>query len=155
MNQLSRNKILLSIIAVLLVTNLVILVLFFRMNRHSPDKKPPGFTERLKKEVGFTEEQMSIYEPKKQLFWDSIRKKYSDIKSTKEGFYHFLYDPAVPDSVLEKNAGVIGDQQKDLDLFVIKHFKDVRKMCKPEQLPKYDSLMPLVIERMTARPKRK
>ena len=155
MNQLSRNKILLSIIAVLLITNVAMLVLVFRMKEHHPHKKGPGFSERLKKEVGFTSEQMSVYEPRKKVFWDTIRKRYTDIKETKEGFYHYMYDPTVPDSTLEQKAEIIGNQQKELDLFVIKFFKEVRKLCTPEQLPKYDSLLPPIIERMTARPQKK
>jgi protein CpxP len=57
--------------------------------------------------------------------------------------------------VLNAEADVIGRQQAELDQFVVKHFKEVRTMCTPEQLPKYDSLLPLIIERMTTRPKRK
>lgn len=156
MNQLSRNKILLSIIAILLVTNVVMLVLFFRMCRHPKEEpKRPGFTERLKKDVGFTPEQMAVFEPRKKNFWNNMRQRFDDIKKTKEDFYYLMYDPNAPDSVLEAKAEVIGKQQKDLDLYVIRHFKDVRKMCTPEQQPRYDSLIPYIVERMTARPQRK
>ena len=155
MNYGSRNKILLTIIAVLLIANVVMLVLYFRMNQHSEAPKRPGFSERLKKEVGFTPEQMSVYEPKRQVFWDSLRKQYADIKRTKEEFYRYMYETATPDSILNIKAEAIGEQQKHLDLFVIRYFKEVRKMCTPEQLPKYDSLLPYIVERMTARPQRK
>lgn len=155
MNYGSRNKILLALIAFLLIANIVMLVLYFRMNKENEGPKRPGFTERLKKEVGFSDEQMAVFEPKKKVFWDSLRNQYTDIKLTKEEFYRYMYDPSIPDSVLNAKANVIGEQQKQLDLFVIRHFKDVRKMCSPEQLPKYDSLLPTIIERMTARPKRK
>lgn len=66
-----------------------------------------------------------------------------------------MYDPSVPDSILELRADGIGEQQRNLDLFVVKHFKEIRKICTHEQLPKYDSLLPALIERMTARPERK
>lgn len=154
MNQLSRNKVLLTIIAVLLITNLVMLVMFFRMNKPHHEAKTPGFTERLKKDVGFTEDQMAVFEPKKKAFWTNMRQRFDGIKQTKVDFYNYMYDPSVSDSVMEAHAKVIGDQQKELDLFVIRHFKDVRKMCTEEQLPKYDSLLPTIIERMTARPRR-
>jgi hypothetical protein len=98
---------------------------------------------------------MSVYEPKRDNFWKQMRSKFDDIKKTKEDFYFQMYSPDVPDSVLEAKATVIGDQQKELDLYVIRHFKEVRKMCTREQLPKYDSLLPPIIERMTARPQRK
>ncbi len=156
MNQPERNKTLLTIIAILLITNLVMLILFFRMS-HQLDSQPKklGFTEKLKKQVGFSQQQMSVFEPRKKIFWDKMRARLDEIKKTKEDFYFQMYDPTVPDSVIEAKANVIGNQQKELDLQVIRHFKDIRKLCTPDQLPKYDSLLPSIIERMTARPERR
>lgn len=156
MNQLSRNKILVSIIAILLVTNLVMLVLFFKVCKHSEKaQKKLGFTEKLRTEVGFTSEQMSVYEPGKTEFWKEYRDRFEEIKKTKEDFYFQMYDSTITDSVLESKAEVIGDQQKEIDLHVVRYFKEVRKLCTPKQLPKYDSLLPAIVERMTARPSRK
>lgn len=154
MNQLSRNKILLSIISILLITNVVMLVLFLRIEKPEPPKKL-GFTEKLKNEVGFTEQQMSVYVTRRDKFWASVRQQFDSIKDTKIQFYHLMYDPSVADSVLGSRADSIGIQQRNLDLFVVKHFKDIRKLCTHEQLPKYDSLLPALIDRMTARPERK
>lgn len=156
MNQLSRNKVLLTIIAILLVTNVVMLVLFLRMKplQHEQPKKL-GFTEKLKNQVGFTPQQMAVFEPKKKAFWARVRERFDEIKKTKEDFYQYMYNPSVADSVIEAKADVIGKQQRDLDLFVIRHFKEIRTLCTPEQLPRYDSLLPPLIERMTARPERK
>jgi periplasmic protein CpxP/Spy len=155
MNQLSRNKVLLTIIAILLITNIVMLVLFLKMKPHTHEPKKLGFTEKLKNQVGFSAQQMAVFEPKKKIFWTRVRERSVDIKKTKEDFYKFMYDPSVPDSVLEAKADVIGKQQKELDLFVIRHFKEIRTLCTPDQLPKFDSLLPPLIERMTARPERK
>lgn len=155
MNQLSRNKVLLTIIAILLITNIVMLVLFLGVKTHAPESKKLGFTEKLKNQVGFTEQQMAVFEPKKKVFWTHVRERFDEIKKTKEDFYKYMYDPSVPDSVIEAKADIIGKQQKALDLFVIRHFKEVRTLCTPEQLPKYDSLLPPLIERMTARPEKK
>jgi hypothetical protein len=155
MNQLSRNKVLLTIIAILLVANIVMVVLFLSMKPHVQEPKKLGFTEKLKNQVGFSAQQMAVFEPKKKVFWTSVRQRFDEIKKTKEDFYKYMYDPSVPDSVLQAKADVIGQQQKALDLYVIRHFKDIRTLCTPEQLPKYDSLLPPLIERMTARPERK
>jgi periplasmic protein CpxP/Spy len=156
MDQFSGNKILLTIIAILLITNLVMLILFLRI-KHSepPQSKRLGFSEKLKKQVGFTPQQMSVYEPRRTAFWKRIRERRDEIKKTKEDFYQQLYDPSIPDSVIEARAETIGKQQKELDLQVIRHFRDIRRLCTQEQLPKYDSLLPPLIERMTARPEKK
>ena len=98
---------------------------------------------------------MSAYQARRDKFWASVREQFDSIKNTKVAFYNLMYDPSVPDSVLQARADMIGEKQKNLDLFVVKHFKNIRTMCTPEQLPKYDSLLPPLIERMTARPERK
>ena len=50
MNTISRNKILLSIIGILLVSNIAVVAIF--VSHHcQEDPKKPGFTERLKKEA--------------------------------------------------------------------------------------------------------
>lgn len=131
------------------------LVLFLKVKTAHKEPKKFGFTEKLKNQVGFTSEQMAIFEPKKKVFWRSVRERFNEIKKTKEEFYQYMYDPSVPDSVIEAKANIIGNQQKELDLYVIRHFKEIRTLCTPEQLPKYDSLLPPMIERMTARPERK
>jgi len=155
MNSLTRNKTLLVIIAILLLTNVAMLVFFMKCNRPPGENKRIGFTERLRKEVGFTPQQMSVFEPKKKAFWDNMRVRFDEIKRTKEDFYYQMYDPAVPDSIINNKAEIIGDQQKELDLYVIRHFKDVRTLCTPDQLPKFDSLLPHIIKRMTDRPERR
>lgn len=138
-----------------MVTNIGMLIFFLRCNRHPVEEKRKGFTERLKTEVGFTPAQLEIFEPKKQDFWAKMRKKFDEIKKTKEDFYYQMYNPSIPDSVITKKAEAIGNQQKELDLQVLRHFKDIRTLCTPEQLPKYDSLLPAIIQRMTSRPERK
>lgn len=149
MNALSKNKVLLTIITVLLLTNITLLILLLQSKRHQ--RKEPqrvSFIDRLKNEVGFTEMQLLVYSPKRETFWDEMRKRLDEVKKNKQEFYSQMYDSTVTDSVLEKRAEVIGDLQKELDLFVIRHFQDVRKICTPEQLPKYDSIMPGIIKRM-------
>lgn len=150
----SRNRILLALIGVLLLTNLAV-VIFFYNHRCPEEPRQPGFTDRLKKEVGFTAEQMKVYEPKKKAFWEGMHQRFADMKKTKEDFYYQMYDPSTPDSVISAKAEVIGAKQKEIDLQVLRHFREVRTMCTPDQLQKFDSLLPMIIQRMTSPPGRK
>jgi hypothetical protein len=133
---------------------MLVLILQMKKPAHEGPKRL-GFTEKLKNEVGFSPQQMAIYEPKRDKFWAAVRRQFDTIKNTKIDFYHFMYDPSIPDSTLQAKADEIGRQQTNLDLFVVRHFKDIRMLCTPQQLPKFDSLLPPLIERMTARPERK
>lgn len=156
MNSVSRNKVLLTIIAILFVTNVAMLIFFLNQKPATAEaEKRIGFTDRLKHEVGFSAQQMSVFEPKKKVFRKRMNERFDEIKKTKQEFYYLMYDPSVSDSVLQSRAEIIGNQQKELDLQVIKHFKDIRTLCSPEQLPKYDSILPSIIHRMTERPAKK
>jgi len=154
MNTISRNRILVTIIGILLITNLAVVIFFFN-HKCAEVRRGPGFTERLKKEVGFTPEQLKVFEPKKKLFWGKMRQRFEEMKKSKESFYHQMYDPSIPDSVIQLKAAVIGNEQKEIDLQVIRHFKEVRMLCAPDQLSRFDSLLPMIIQRMTAPPERK
>jgi len=155
MNNISRNRMLLLIIAILLVTNVAMGLFFFNHHCGPEERKTPGFSERLRKEVGFTPAQLKIFEPKKKAFWDAMHRRLEQLKKTKESFYYQMYDSTIADSVIDAKAEVIGQEQKEIDVQVLHHFKDLRKLCTPEQLPKFDSLLPMIIQRMTVAPGKK
>ncbi len=156
MNNIKKNKTLLFIIVILLLTNVMMLIFFFNMTGAPKSEEPRriSFTDRLKTQVGFSDEQIEAYEPRRNVFWKEMRQTFDSIKDTKKNFYYMVYDPSIPDSVIVERSEVIGDQQKNLDLLVIRHYKDVRTLCTPEQLPRFDSLLPPIIERMVRPGKR-
>ncbi len=156
MNALSKNKILLTIIAVLLLTNITLLILLSKSKQHRDrEPHPISFNERVRTEVVLRDEQMSIFLPKRTAFWEGLRNRFDEIKQSKQEFYARMYDSTFTDSIMEAKAQIIGNQQKELDLFVIRHFQDIRKICTPEQLPRYDSIMPGIITMMMEPMKKK
>ena len=142
------NKTLVAIIVILLLTNLGLLY-FFLQKKEVVAPKKGGFTERLKKDVGFTSEQIATFEPRKKAFWQNMRVRFDDIKKAKQDFFFQIYDSTTTDSMLVKKAEKIGELQKEMDLYVFRHFKDIRNICTPDQQPKFDSLMPAIVKRMT------
>jgi len=153
----SKNKALVSIIAILLLTNISMLVFILRHKEEPPhqDTKKPGLTERIKKEVMFDSTQMAAFESRKKAHWDRMRVIFDTMTATKERFYYLTYNPQTPDSYLDSQASIIGLQQKQIDLNMIRYFKDVRKICNKHQLPKYDSILPEMFKRMTEPPRKK
>lgn len=143
------------IIGVLLITNLTVALFFYNHKCTVETPKTPGFSERLKQEVGFTPDQMKVLEPRKKLFSQTMHEHFEKLKNTKERFYYQMYDASIPDSLIEARADSIGNEQKRIDLLVIRHFKDIRMLCTDEQRPKFDSLLPFIIHRMTAPPGKK
>lgn len=151
----SRNKTLLTLIAVLLVANVGMLLFYLLRDPDCPEApRGPGFTEKIRNEVGFSEGQMTQFEARKKQHWDSLRKRFDSIRLTKMEFFNLLYEPALPDSVVQVKAAQIGRQQEAIDLQVLQYFRDVRAMCTAEQIPRFDSAVPSVIQWMIDRPRR-
>jgi periplasmic protein CpxP/Spy len=152
MASVSRNKIYVLLIGILLLSNLA-LVAFFVTNK--PEKKevkrerPGGYMkEALKNEVGFDEQQMARFEDMASNHKQQMRPLFEDISKTKESFYKLLTQPGTPDSILNISAREIGEKQRLLDLKIFTHFQNIRELCTPEQRPKFDTLVQRVVHRM-------
>jgi len=148
----SRNKIYVSLIGLLLLSNLA-LVAFFVMNK--PEKREvrrehPGsyMKDALKNDVGFTEQQMAEFDKMADQHRQQMRPLFEDIGKTKESFYKMLSQPQTADIVLNQAASQIGDKQKAIDIKIFTHFQNIRQLCTPEQQSAFDSLIQRVVHRM-------
>lgn len=151
MNNPSRNRNLLFIIGALVLTNVAVLAYFLWI------KKPPetrrmdgknGMTEMLKKEVGFTDDQVAQYKQLKDEQWATIKPMFDEMRKAKENLFRLLSDPNTSDSVVGQATDAIAEKQKALDLQTFRHFKKVRAVCTPDQLPKYDSMIQRMFRKM-------
>lgn len=154
-----RNRNLLIIIGVLLLTNIAVLVYFLgpkkeNKSAHDNPKNNKGFVaEMLQKEVGFTEEQTAEYKQLKEKQRKIVRPMYDDMRNAKDSLFRLLSYPGTSDSVLNTMAETIAQRQKALDLQTFNYFKRLRTLCTPEQLPKYDSMILPLLRKIGKLPK--
>lgn len=157
MNRIARNKSLLIIVALLLLTNIAMLVYFLNKPaavKESPRKNRSEMGQFLKTQVGFNDEQMAQFEKRKQLQRDSAGRYFKDLNDTKMAFYSKLGSEA-DSSALDSLSMAIGHKQANIDRMFFRHFKDVRTLCTPQQQKIYDSLFPGVIRNMIDRGRKK
>ncbi len=155
MNNSVRNKVLIFIIAILLLTNMAILVYFLWLKQpevvdRENEHRREGLSQTLKKEVGFNDQQVAAYRQLKDQQWKTMKSKFDDLRRAKDSLFYLLSVPDVSDSTVDKAADLIADRQKQLDMQAFNHFKELRKVCTPEQLPKYDTLIQRMFHRMTS-----
>lgn len=153
----SRNKVLLFLIGILLLTN-IILVVFFVGKKDTG--KPRGNRDRsawvrdfLKDSVGFNEQQLTQYDKLRQQNRENMKPLFEDLGNAKLKFYEMVGKPGT-DSANQAAAALIGEKQQALDMAFFNHFRQVRSICTPEQLPNYDLQVHHIIERMVAPPHR-
>jgi periplasmic protein CpxP/Spy len=147
MNKAS-NKILLLIIAVLLLTNIAVLVYFLRYRPECEEVKTKGATDLLKEQVGFSDEQLDHYKKLRDQQRETIRPLYENMRMTKDTLFRLLGDSAVTDERLEEITDHIGAKQKSLDLLTFHHFSELRKICRPDQRTAYDSMVVQLFRKM-------
>jgi len=149
-----KYKALIFIIIFLLVTNIVMLILL--MNQDSSQQKDHDSNQgrlstMLNDEVGFSETQLQQYQALRSAQQQNVKPLFENIRRSKQNFYDQLSEEA-GDSVLNQNASNIGELQKQIDLQMFTYFKNIRNICTPQQLPKYDSAIKQVVTRMINKP---
>lgn len=147
---MSRNKLLLFIVAILLLANVVLLYFLFKgeSNSKSQPRERRGISEQLKNDVGFNEEQLKAYELRREKHMGEMKGLFEELRQTKEQFFTTVQNPQAADSIIQRGANTIAEKQKLIDLQTHAYFTDLRKICTPDQLPKFDSLYQQVIKRM-------
>ncbi len=147
----TKTKTLIAIIVFLLATNIAILVFFLFVDK--PGKKmhsrEVGIATFLKKDINFDDKQMTAYQLLKDSHIKNIKPVFDSIRYSKDIFYNLLYQPGISDSVVKNKAVIIGNIQANLEVNMLAHLKNVRNLCTPDQLPKFDSLIKNVVQRFT------
>jgi hypothetical protein len=159
MHKILSNKVLLFISALLLLSNIFLVILLVRTK--DSHKAPPRdekqrypLTIFLDKEIGFTSEQMDQYEKIRQHQRQRMRPLFEEMRLAKVQFYRNLSKPSVENDTLIRASTEIGAKQQTIELQAFRNFKEIRTVCTDRQKAKYDSLIPGVIEKMWFPPRK-
>lgn len=149
---ISRNKPLIFIIGVLLITNIALLLYFLNDRKPHHNEKMTSRTgvisTALKNEVGFSDEQIAEYRQIKEDHFKTMRPMMDDIRRFKDSLFRLLGNDSANDTIVDRLAGEVAMRQKQMDLLAFSHFRKVRQLCTQEQLPKYDTLVMKMIRKM-------
>ena len=151
----SRNKVLMLIISVLLISNLALVgFMVFGKKQGGKFQKPRGedFSNYFKKELNFNEEQSSKFQQLITSHFEKLKPIMGEVRKAKDSMFSLMRQPTMPsDSVLQNAAENIAQKQKLQELQSFNHFRQVRDLCNEEQKPKFDSLISKMINRSFGR----
>jgi len=158
MSNNTKTKTLVTIIIFLLITNIAMLIFFVMSNgphdRRNRNHESNGMYNSLKNEVGFSKQQLDQYQLLRKEQMGKVRPLFNEVRNAKKDFYGLIYSENVSDSLMNAEADSIAKKQKSLDLQMFTYFKNVRKICRAEQLQKYDSTLKKEVSRMVDKPSR-
>ncbi|MEP6673519.1 MAG: hypothetical protein ABJA78_00125 [Ferruginibacter sp.] len=146
MSTSSKSKILLIAVIVLLLTNIGMLFFFLRDgDNNDPGKRPPRgrevmMKEFLQKEIGFNEKQMQQYDTLSKQHRDNVKASFDEVRASKQEWYRQLGAGGFTDSAINGVASRTAEVQQQMEYKMLLHFKEIRKLCSPDQQPKFDSL---------------
>ena len=148
------NKILLLIIAVLLLTNIAVLAYFLVYRQDKGPGWHTGATELLKSDVGFSDAQIEEYKKLKDQQRETIRPLYQDMRNSKDSLFSMVGDSVVNEGLLDSITDRIGYKQKSIDKMTFLHFSELRRVCRPDQVVAYDSMVVQLFRKMNKPPQR-
>jgi len=148
---MQNNKGLILLVAILLLTNIGVLVYFLSYKKPAKpatQKERKSVVEYVRGEIGFNEQQTAQFKQLHELHMDSLRILGEDIRKSKTAFFNLLQQKGVPDSTIRAAADRIGEKQEEFELNNFRHFQKVRELCAdPQQEAKLDSMVTRMINR--------
>ncbi len=151
-----RQRWLLVLVAILLLTNIATLSIYWfkKPNHEGGPGHDPG--NREKRMGQFMFDQMKFDATQEAAYWklrdsmiDTQRPVVDSMRDAKKRFFDLLNQSNVTDSALITRSNEIAALQKRLDLATFRHFQNVRAICRPDQLQKFDTVIKEIVNRMT------
>lgn len=148
----NKSKILLTIIGILLIANIAMVSFFLlkkdvnKYDKQRPDRKTM-IANFLKDEIGFSTEQLQQYDTLSTGHRENMKKMFDSLRSSKDKQFKELAAGNFSDSVINNVADQSAVSQKIMELQMFNHLKNVRLLCTPAQLPKFDSLFVKILNR--------
>lgn len=142
-NHSKKSKIFLIIIAILLISNIVLLSFFLQKKASdSPAKRPDRkvyISEFLKTEIGFNQQQLLQYDRLSDEQKTIMKSFFENMRNRKKQQFQQLVAGDFSDSCINRLADESGATQKQMEVQMFNHIRSVRALCLPGQLPKFDT----------------
>lgn len=144
MRNLTQNKWILALLALLLIANISLLLGFYVFGE-GPEGKKPAKEDNFKafsEKMHLTPAQDSLMRRMKQEHADRMKPLWEEIRKTKDTLYRQLGDSDGGDSAANVISLRLSALSHEADMRTYRHFQEVRKECTPEQQAIFDTLIP-------------
>jgi Spy/CpxP family protein refolding chaperone len=146
-------------IAILGVLNILLLGYFFlspSSREHEPPpfardghEKPRGPFGMIVEQTNMDEQQIAQYEKLRDEHRDAVSSIRKEMAEQRQVVYSSL--GTITNEQQQEVLNTLASGQRKIDSVTIEHFKTVRKILRPEQVTRFDSIMPEAIQMMSPR----
>jgi Spy/CpxP family protein refolding chaperone len=145
-----NNKFLIVAVVLLLLTNIFLVFMMLKGKGTKNDwrnRKEPF--EMMAKELKMTEEQRKEYKLFREEHQKIIRPLFDSIRVAKTAYFDYVKEnnAASEDSAFNIYKLKVSDRMTEIDKLTFAHFKKVRALFTPEQLPQFDEFLKKMMQR--------
>ena len=134
---MKKNTFLYILILVLAVANGIFIYLFL----NNPDKKPVKPDMFIAGELNFNSKQVEEFQVLNEQFQQKMRQQRHSLKPLKDAFFGELRNDNTSQKTLDSIATLIGEKEKEKDLFIYKYLNEVKGICTEKQKKHFDRII--------------
>ena len=143
MRAITNNKWVLLLVIFLVLTNLALVFFAFTNNTKPGKPQENGF----RKQINLNKDQEKLFDIRKEEFFKTMKPRWEEVNQLKDSLYQHLGDENVPDSVIDHYTTRWTDINRQNDIMLFRHFKELRKELNESQLKAYDSAVSKMVTR--------
>lgn len=150
-NNQNKSKVFLMIIAILFIANIAMLSFFLQKKENTDRNKRPDrkayISNILATEIGFDQSQLIQYDTLSNRNHEKMKSLFENFRNNKNEQFNQLVAAGFTDSAISRIADQSAANQKLMDVQMFNHIKNIRQLCTPTQLPKFDSSVNKIFNR--------
>jgi protein CpxP len=144
MSRILHTRWLLVLVTILLFANLA-LIGYHYFSRTDGGRR--SSSDWLYRDLGLSQEQESVFRARKDSFMREMRPLWAESRRTKDSLYALLGDSTLDDSAVTAITTRVAELSRQSDELLFRHFRELRKVCTPEQQAAFDTLVPKLVSR--------
>ena len=133
------NKILIIVIALLLIANIVTLTLLLTDKKTNYDDHKNSMRNYLKTEIGFSDAQIVAFDSVKSHHRAEVKPMFDEMRTRKQLNLKNIGAQNFSDSSIINAAEYAATQQKNLEMKMLNHLKEIRNLCTAKQRAVFDT----------------
>lgn len=137
---MSSSKILKITVITILAINVAVIGYLLINKDGFMENKPPKPREIVIKKLGFEANQIKQYDITITKHQNKIKALDDSIRNTKNKLYTRLKESSTEIDTNDSLVTQINTYQKEIEITNYNHFIEIKKICKPEQLEKFNAL---------------
>lgn len=143
MDIFSQRKLLIRITILLAVLNISLIAFFSWKAFHFREGPPPqhDMIALLKKELQLSDTQAAAFKKIRDRFFEEEKILGETIRSKRDSINAIMYSRNSSDSLLAQYAASVAENEHKMELLRIEQAKQLRGVCSPEQLDKFETLV--------------